>query len=383
MNDDGCNILHVDMDAFFASVEIRDNPALRGLPVVVGRDGPRSVVAAASYPARAYGVYSAMAMAIAKSRCPKLVAIPPRMAHYRAISAQVMAILESFTPVIQQVSVDEAFLDVSGALRHFGSPGKIASQIRARVRQEVGLPCSVGVAAAKSIAKIASGKAKPDGLLVVPAAESAAFLAPLPVGAVWGVGRVASGKLSNMGIHTVGDLAAVPLPTLRRIVGVQAVPMQRVAQGLDDAPVGTQRVDKSMGMERTYDEDLVGYREIHAQLVDMADTVAARLRSHGTAARTVSIKVRLGDGQTLTRSVTMTQPSASGERIREHVLALWQRLGLAGQRVRLLGVRGENLGPATSVELSSREGWDELEAAMDKARQRFGEATLRRGSTLL
>ncbi|WP_269447061.1 DNA polymerase IV [Devriesea agamarum] len=379
-------ILHVDMDSFFASVEIRDDPALRGRPVVVGGVGPRAVVAAASYPARRYGVRSAMPMGKARRLCPDLVIVPPRIAHYREVSREVMAILHGISAQVQQISIDEAFLDVSGAIRHFGAPPDIATLIRTRIRTELGLPCSVGVAASKSVAKIASARAKPDGMLVVPTAHTPGFLAPLPVEALSGIGSVAAAKLHNLGVRTVGDLRAVPQGTMQRVFGAHAAYISRVAQGQDDTPVTAERVEKSVGTEHTYDTDLTDPVVIRRELTRMADDVASSLRRHRQCARTVSIKVRFGDGHTVTRSSTLPEWTTSGERVRQAATSLWDRLGADGYRVRLLGVRTEHLrtteGLSLQEELGTRPGWSDLESAMDRARNKYGSAVLSRGSTM-
>ncbi|MCS6712392.1 DNA polymerase IV [Brachybacterium sp. EF45031] len=381
-------ILHVDMDAFFASVEIRDDPSLVGLPVVVGGAGPRGVVAAASYPARARGIHSAMPMATARRLAPDLVIVPPRGAHYRAVSREVMEVLHTVTPEVDQVSIDEAFLDVRGARRLLGEPAHIAELLRGRIRQQVGLPSSVGVGASRAVAKIASARAKPDGLLVVPVEDTARFLAPLPVGTISGVGPRAVTELGRLGVRTVGDLLAVPPSALRRAVGPQAEALRRLAAGEDRTGLETRRVrDRSLGTERTFDIDLTDPLEIRARLTAMADEVARSLRRHDMLTRTVSIKLRRHDSRTITRSVTLDQPTASSERLREHVIALWERSREEVPRVRLAGVRAENLRRrdegAEPLELTGRTtGWSDLEAAWDRIGDRFGQGSVHRGSQI-
>lgn len=384
-DDTGCTILHVDMDSFFASIEIRDDPALAGRPVVVGGDGTHGVVAAASYAARAYGIHSAMPMAGARRRCPELVVVPPRGNHYRAVSAQVMEILHGFSAEVQQISVDEAFLDVSGARRQFGAPAAIAAAIRAAVRERTALACTIGVARSPSIAKIASSRGKPDGLLVVPAAETRAFLAPLPVTVVWGIGAVAARKLHDYGIVTVRDLTEAPDAALRAVFGPAAPRVRAIARGEESPHLVRGARDRSIGTERTYDDHLVDPAAVHAELVDLCDRVARSLRRHGHAARTMTLKVRDETGETRTRSHTFPHPVKSAEPLREHVDALFQRAGGLRRPVRLLGLRAEALvsGDAPlQTELADRAGWTEIERVMDAARNRFGSAGVTRASTV-
>lgn len=384
---DDATILHLDMDSFFVSVEIRDDPALRGLPVVVGGAGPRGVVAAASYPARAYGVRSAMPIGAARRLCPDLVIIPPHGDRYREASREVMAILAEVCASIEQVSIDEAFLDVRGAQRQFGTPEQIGQLLRSRIRSELDLPSSVGVSASRAVAKIASARAKPDGLLVVPASEIAAFLAPLPVSVVSGIGPAAAASLERLGIRRVGQIAETPLAPLRRALGPQAESVLRIARGEDRTGLIHRARDRSVGMERTYDVDIADPAEVRRRLTQMADAVAATLRRQGFTARTVALKLRSPDGATITRSATFGQPTASGERLREHVVELWERAAPQMPRVRLAGVRAEQLRSAEEAavpqELHGRaSSWQDLEAAIDRATARFGGATLARGSTI-
>ncbi|MEO9240199.1 MAG: DNA polymerase IV, partial [Jatrophihabitantaceae bacterium] len=277
-DDTGCHVLHVDMDAFFASVEIRARPELRGLPVVVGGAGGRGVVAAASYAARTYGVRSAMSMGQALRLCPQLVVIPPDREAYRSTSDAVMKIFEDFTPMIEPLSLDEAFLDVSGAIGLFGRPAEIARQIRRRVLAEQQLTCSVGIAPIKSVAKLASGSCKPDGLQVVSVAGLLDFLHPLPVTALWGVGDRTAATLHRLGIRTVGELASTPLDTLRRAVGAgSANQLHRLANGHDDRAVLAREAEKSISTDRTLAADLLTEAEVARELLRGAAEVAERL----------------------------------------------------------------------------------------------------------
>lgn len=380
-------ILHLDMDAFFASIEVRDDPGLQGLPVVVGGAGARGVVAAASYPARTRGIRSAMPMASARRLAPDLVIVPPRIDHYRQISDHVMGVLGDVVADIEQISVDEAFLDVRGARRLFGTPEQIADLLRRRIRDELGLPSSVGGSVSRAVAKIASARAKPDGMLIVPAADTAEFLAPLPVSVVSGIGPKAQEALARLGVRTIGQLREIPRSTLTRALGPRAPEVLALADGSDRTGLGHRARDKSLGTERTWDEDLTDPAAVRRAITQMADDVARQLRRGGFVTRTVVLKLRASDGTTITRSSTLDQPTSSGERLREQVVALWERERSAMRRVRLAGVRASHLEPAADTpvqsELNARSaGWQDLEAAMDRALDRFGSRSLERGSAL-
>ncbi|WP_193104233.1 DNA polymerase IV [Brachybacterium sp. FME24] len=380
-------ILHLDMDAFFASVEVRDNPELRGLPVVVGGAGARGVVAAASYPARTRGIRSAMPMATARRLAPDLVIVPPRGDRYREASAAVMELLGAVIADIEQISIDEAFLDVRGARRLFGGPEEIAALLRRMIREELDLPSSVGGSVSRAVAKIASAHAKPDGQLIVPASHTADFLAPLPVSVISGIGPKAVLSLERIGVHRVGQIRDVPPSTLARALGPRAPDVTRLADGSDRTGLVHQVRDKSLGTERTWDEDLTDAEDVRLRITVMADDVARQLRRDEMVARTVVLKLRSPDGTTITRSSTLDQPTSSGERLREQVVALWERERHRLRRVRLAGVRVTHLEPSASTpvqhELTMRSGqWRDLEAAMDKAVDRFGSSSLSRGSAL-
>ncbi|HZC71824.1 MAG TPA: DNA polymerase IV [Jatrophihabitans sp.] len=389
-DDTGCSMLHVDMDAFFASVEIKKRPELRGRPVVVG-GGQRGVVAAASYEARRYGVRSAMSMSQALRRCPDAVVLPPDRAAYAAASREVMAILRDTTPLVEPLSLDEAFLDVSGATRLHGRPGVIAAGIRGTVADRLGLTCSVGVAPTKFVAKLASARCKPDGLLVVPAARVLDFLHPLPVSALWGVGERTAEALHRLGIRTIGELAATPLDALRRSVGgAGAEHLSALAQGIDPRPVEPHEVEKSISADRTLDEDLTAETEVRHELLRLAEEVGSRVRARGFAARTVGIKIRFADFRTVTRVRTLpTWTAATGE-IYETAVDLYRALQLDQPRIRLVGVKCEGLRAADSIseqltldlaadtqDAPSRSGADRV---ADAARARFGSAALQAGT---
>ncbi len=385
VDDSGTNILHVDLDAFFASVEVLKNPALRGKPVIVGGTGPRAVVSAASYEARKYGVNSAMPMAVALRRCPNGIVLPVDGAAYSRYSRQVMAIFHDVTPLVQPLSVDEAFLDVAGVQKLWGSPAEIGRMLRERVADETGLSCSVGIAASKFVAKVASGRAKPDGLLVVPADHTLQFLRPLPISALWGVGGVTADKLARLGIRSVGDVADMPLEALRRAVGSSlAQRLHELANGIDPREVTTERVEKSIGQETTFRTDVSDHDELERVLLSQAEDVARRLRAAGARARTVTLKLRHDDFRTLTRSRTLAEPTDVAKRIHEEAVAALRSLGVAGQPIRLIGVRGENLtdDPQSIALWHPDEDWREAERVMDELADRFGRDALGPASLL-
>ena len=386
-NDDAsARILHVDMDAFFASVELLSRPELRGQPVIVGHRGQRSVVTAATYEARAYGVNSAMPMAVALRRCPHAVVLEPHYDRYQAASRQVMAILGDVTPLVEPLSIDEAFLDVGGARALFGPPWHIGRMLRERIHAETGLVASVGAASTKFVAKLASSRAKPDGLLVVPHDDTLAFLHPLPISALWGVGRATEEKLARLGLRTVGDVAETPVDALRRAVGeAGAAKLHALAWARDPRSVTPERAEKSIGHESTYERDLSDLSHIDRELLRLSDAVAKRLRSGGWVARTVAVKVRFGDFTTLTRSQTLAEPTDVAQRIAAEARALFRAAGADGRGIRLLGVRAENLLPTGAVERGlwdDDEGWRETEETMDALTARFGSAAIQRASLL-
>jgi DNA polymerase-4 len=382
-DDTGCTILHVDMDAFFVSVELLEHPELRGRPVVVGGAGPRGVVAAASYEARAFGVHSAMPMSRARRLCPQAVVLPPRHDKYAAVSAGVMEIFRSITPLVEPLALDEAFLDVAGALRRLGRPAEIGRMIREHVFEQQGITCSVGIASTKFVAKLASTRCKPDGLLVVPADKVVDFLHPLPVAALWGVGERTERILQRLGLRTVGDLAGTPLDTLRREVG-EAVGrhLHDLAWGRDPRSVTASVPDKSIGAEETFDQDIADPETIRRELLRLSDRVGVRLRKGGQAGRTVAVKLRRTDFTTLTRARTLAEPTDVARDVYATACTLYEASGLEGVPLRLVGVRVENLVQAgtTPRQLALGEpetGWRQAEAAMDLAARRFGAGAVR------
>jgi DNA polymerase IV len=379
VDDAGCDILHVDMDAFYASVELRTRPELRGRPVIVGHAGGRSVVLSATYEARAYGVRSAMPVSQARRLCPQAVMIEPQRDAYSEVSRAVMGIFRDITPQVEPLSLDEAFLDVSGARRRLGRPAAIGAVIRAQVAREQDITCSVGVAPTKFVAKLASVAAKPDGLLVVPAAGVLAFLHPLPVSALWGVGERTGAVLGRLGLRTVGDLAATPLEVLERDLGhAVAAHLAGLAAGRDERRVEPVVADKSIGAEETFAEDIGDAELIRRELLRLAGRTARSLRAGGYAARTVTVKLRRADFSTITRSRTLTEPTDVAQRIYATACALYEGAGLAaGTRLRLVGVRATGLVPAaaaaTQLTLGERpESWRDAERALDQIASRFG-----------
>lgn len=350
----GCTVLHVDMDAFFAAVEVLDDPSLSGLPVIVGGSGRRGVVASCTYEARAFGVRSAMSSVEARRRCPQAVFVSGRYRRYAEVSAQLHEVLRACTPVVEPIGLDEAFLDVSGATRLLGSPLEIARRLRAQVQGELHLYCSVGVARTKLLAKLASEAAKPlastegprpgPGVVMVEPENELAFLHPLPVRALWGVGPATATRLTGLGVATVGDLAAVPEATLCRLLGdAQGRHLARLAAGEDDRPVEADREAKSVGHEETFAVDLHDHDLLHVQVVRMADGVCQRLREAGLRARTVTVKIRFAGRATITRSHTLSAPTASTRLVRAVAAALLEAVDVT-PGVRLLGVSTSGLG---------------------------------------
>ncbi|MEV7609119.1 DNA polymerase IV [Microbacterium sp. NPDC089320] len=380
-DDTGTSILHVDMDAFYAAVEVLDDPSLRGLPLIIGAPDGRSVVSSASYEARRYGVRAAMPVSQALRLCPSARIVPPHFHRYHAVSRQVMAIFESFTPLVEPLSVDEAFLDVRGVRRLWGSPAKIAHLVRERVRDEVGITCSVGVAATKHVAKMASTISKPDGMLVIAASATQDFLDPRPVRALWGVGPKAAESLEGRGIRTVRDVRMSSRAMLERAVGpALSARLSELARGEDPRAVETERVEKSIGHEETFDTDISDRTFLRAELLRLADRVASRLRKAEWETSTVAIKIRFDDFRTISRSQTLAEATAVGQRIGEAAQALFDQIE-RHDPVRLVGVRAEKLRPAGGGGFGlwdDDEDWRRVEGAVDDAVARFGSATISR-----
>lgn len=379
-------ILHVDMDAFFAAVEIHARPELAQQPVIVGGSAERrGVVAAASYAARRYGIHSAMPTATALRLCPQAVLLPPRHDLYAEISQQIHAILTRYTPQVEPLSLDEAFLDVTGSERLFGSGKDIGWRIKQEIRAELGLVASVGVATNKFIAKIASDIDKPDGFLVVPPGQEPAFLNPLPVGRLWGVGKVGGRVFERLGITTIGQLRGYSRRLLQQHLGNFADQLWQLAHGVDERPVMNEREVRSVSQETTFPRDIDDREVLRVWLQDLAGQVAWRLRRQGLQGRTVQIKVRQADFSTLTRAQTLTQPTDIGDEIRCTALMLFdQRLPQTLLPLRLIGVAvsgfdAVSAGQADLFSAAGRERQRRIDAVMDQVAERYGQGRLLRG----
>ncbi len=377
-DDTGCTVLHVDMDAFFASASLLARPDLRGTPVIIGGSGGRGVVLSATYEARRFGVTSAMPMGRARRLCPSATVLPPDHALYARISKAVMATFRDWTPIVEPLSVDEAFLDVSGALRRSGSPATIAGAIRDRVADEQGITCSVGVAPTKFVAKLASNLAKPDGLVVVPRDEVVPFVHALPVAALWGVGDKTEEVLLRLGLKTVGDIAHTPLDTLRRALGdASGQHLHDLSWGRDPRTVQTLREERSIGADSTFAEDVDDAVYIHRRLLQLSDKVAARMRAAELMGLTVSAKIRFSDFTTVTRARTLHDPTDTSRVIYAAARDLFDGLGLQRARIRLVGVRVSGLIPASTASVQGvlgepDHGWRDADLAVDRASRRFG-----------
>ncbi|MBN9152875.1 MAG: DNA polymerase IV [Microbacterium sp.] len=384
-DDSGTGILHVDMDAFYASVEILDDPSLRGMPIIVGGVEGRGVVSSASYEARRFGVRSAMPVAQALRLCPAAIVVAPHFPRYLELSAQVMRIFHDVTPLVEPLSIDEAFLDVRGARRLWGSPGTIARTLRRRILEETGLTCSVGVAATKHVAKMASTISKPDGLLIIAEADTATFLAPRSVRALWGVGPKSAEALEARGIRTIGDILDTPRAVLDRVMGpAMGERVWQLARGIDVREIETDRVEKSVGHEETFRVDISDDDTLRTELRRLADRVGARLRKNGWEASTVSIKVRFADFTTITRAQALSDPTAVGQRLGTAAIELFAQLDRP-LPVRLVGVRAEKLRPAGGGGIplwDDDQEWRRIEGALDGAAERFGSGAVTRATLL-
>lgn len=384
MNGTHRSILHIDLDAFFVSVELLDRPDLRGKPVAVGgRPEERGVVSSASYEARAFGVRSAMPMRTALQKCPHLIVLPARHGVYGEWSRKVMALLYEITPQVEPMSIDEAYLDVSGADLLWGTPEEIARSLKARIHERFHLPCSIGVATNKLVAKIATERAKPNGICVVPPGEEAAFLAPMPVERLWGVGPKAAAALRAMSIETIGQLANGPRERLVRRFGANhADDLIRRAHGISDSPVVVEREAKQISQETTFTRDVADADRLRRTLLELSEGVGARLRADGVDARTIAIKLRYADFSTLTRQVTLADPTHLDQSIFRAAWSLFEKTWLR-RPVRLLGIAARNLG-TSAHQLNLFEPRDErsekLIETVDKIRAKFGDDALKRAS---
>lgn len=380
-------IIHLDMDAFYAAVEQRDRPELRGRPVIVGGSRERGVVSACSYEARPFGVRSAMSMARALALCPQAAVLPVRMGRYREVSGQVFAIFARYSDRIEPLSIDEAFIDVTGCERLLGPSAEIAARIRDEVRRETGLAVSAGVAPNKFLAKLASEAAKPDGMKLLRAEEMDRFLLPLPVSRLWGVGRVTAERLERLGLRTVADLRGVTKERLVRLFGSAGEHLFHLCRGEDDRPVAEGEAMKSLGHEETFERDLAHPEAIRLELLDLAERVGRRLRRHNVTGRTLTLKVRFADFSTVTRSVTFSEGTDHGPEILRHAEALLARTEAGRRPVRLLGISLSHLqlregGQQSLFGREERERSASLDRAMDLLKDRFGEGGVCRGDLL-
>jgi len=381
MSEHIATILHVDMDAFYASVEERDNPKLKGKAVVVGM-GKRGVVSAANYEARKFGIRAAMPIYKAKALAPHAVFIAPNMARYTEVSEQVMAIFRDVTPHVEPISLDEAFLDVTGARRLLGSGIEIADQIRKRVEKDLGITCSVGIAHNKFIAKIASGHCKPNGVLQVDPEKMLDFLHPLAANEIWGVGPKTNELLEKMGLFTIADIANTPRSTLIRVLGqASGASLYELAWGRDYRDVITEHSEKSISASQTFDVDLYQPEEILKEFLRLTERSADRMRAKGLAANTISIKVRFADFKTISRSKTLDLPTTGTQEIFEVAKSLYLGLELDRVLVRLVGVSLDSLVENDDVKqmvLGERtSSWQQADRAIDRVKAKFGSGSLR------
>ena len=379
-------ILHLDLDAFFVSVELLERPDLRGKPVAVGGQiDQRGVISSASYEARKYGVRSALPTRTAFQLCPELVLLPGRHALYAEHSRRIMDLLHTITPQVEQISIDEAFLDITGTELLHGSPEKLAHDLHRRVRETFGLPCSIGVASNKLVAKIATEQAKPNNIRLVPAGEEAAFLAPLPVRALWGVGPKTADVLSGMGVHTIGQLAQSRSDALAYRLGQHAaVELIQRAHGIDDSPVENEHVARQISQETTFAKDVADAAYLRATLLELSEGVGRHLRESDLSARTIAVKLRYGDFTTLTRQTTLPQATSLDQDIFEHAWTLFEK-HWTKRPLRLIGVAARQLSPLVKqLDLfeQSDEKAERLTRTVDEIRRKFGTEALKRATTL-
>lgn len=380
-------ILHADMDAFYASIEQRDNPSLKGQPVIVGGTGSRGVVSTASYEARKYGVKSAMPIVEARRRCPEGIFMPPDIAKYAKVSEALISIFEKFSPIVEPLSLDEAFLDISGMHRLYSDIAEIGQKLKAEVEQNLSLTVSVGIAPNKFLAKLASDLQKPDGLVIVRPGEELALLAPLPIRKLWGVGEAAAKILERLSIATIADLRQANSAVLERALGRSAVELQNLASGRDERPVVPDREAKSIGNEDTFAEDIADNGALQIKLLSLAARLGRRLRKAGLAGRTVTLKVRFASFRTITRSITLTEPVHLDDVIYKTALAMFDKITIT-EGVRLLGITVSNLNHGLNqlslfANLNNENAKQEKVAeTMDKLRDRFGKNIITRGSLI-
>ena len=380
-------ILHIDMDAFYASVEQLDDPRLKNKCVIVGGTSNRGVVSAASYEARQFGVRSAMPIYQAKQRCPQGIFVPPRMNRYQEVSKKIMAVLRDFSPLVEPVSIDEAYIDITGCQRLFGEPLEIAREIKRKIKETVNLTCSVGVAPNKFLAKIASDLQKPDGLVLIPPDRVAAFVVSLPINKVPGVGNKMQRQLEFLGIRTLGDVQRLPQKTLLRHLGKFGLRLRELSSGSDDSPVTPHPPHKSISSERTLAADTRDVKLLKRCLLSQSGEVARQLRQAGVRARSITLKIKDADFKTVTRQTTMAIPAQSSKIIYEHAARLLDAYKIT-KKIRLIGVGTSGFSPVTaSVQLGlfehDQEGsgdWEKVDKALDSISRKFGANAVRRAT---
>ncbi len=382
-------IIHLDMDAFYPSVEVLDNPQLKGKPVIVGGSRRRGVVSSASYEARKYGVHSAQPMATAMRLCPNGIVMPVRMSRYKEVSEQVLEIFHFFTPLVEPLSIDEAFLDVTGSTRLFGSPIEIAKKIKQMVAEKTGLTISAGVAPSKFVAKIASDIEKPDGLTVVPADKVRTFLDPLPIQKMWGVGKVTQKALSRLGIHTFKDLSQLSVEVMEKNFGKHGIHMRQLSKGIDERDVVTLQDVKSIGHENTYSEDILDVESAKRELLSLATRVARRMRRKGLEGKTITLKVKYYDFVQITRSVTLQTCTNDSADIYANICRLVEKTAVGKRPVRLLGIslsKLSDIGSGRQLSLfnhhAAKEKRKKLNKALDSMFEKFGDKGIRPGSLI-
>jgi DNA polymerase-4 len=381
-------IIHLDMDAFYAAVEVLDDPELKGKPVIVGGSKERGVVSSASYEARKFGVHSAQPIATAARLCPQGVFLPVRMWRYQEISQQIFQIFQRFSPLVEPLSLDEAFLDVTGSTRLFGTPEEIATKIKEQVVEETGLTVSAGVAPSKFVAKIASDMQKPDGLTIVPEGKVEEFLEPLPIEKLWGVGKATRKILAHLGVRTIGDLGLLSSKLLVRKLGKQGLHLYLLAKGVDEREVEPEREVKSVGHEDTYPIDISDVEEARKQLLSLATRVAKRLRGYGLVGKTVTLKVKYYDFVQITRSITLGEPTDDNRKIFQTCCDLLEKTEVGRRPVRLLGISLSQLSDSDETKQLALFAVEEpdrsrrLNKALDTISEKFGDKAIVPGTLL-
>ncbi|MBA4394326.1 MAG: DNA polymerase IV [Desulfobacca sp.] len=381
-------IIHLDMDAFYASVEMLDNPAIKGKPVIVGGPRQRGVVSAASYEARKFGVHSALPMATALRLCPQGIFLPVRMARYKEVSDQIFEVFLRYTPLVEPLSLDEAFLDVTASIKLFGPAEDIAARIKQLVREEIGLTVSAGVGPSKLVAKIASDLNKPDGLTIVSEGNVRQFLTPLPIEKLWGIGKVTQKDLSLLNVKTIGDLSRLPKDLLQRRFGQQGLQLYFLSKGIDDREVQPDRKVKSLGREETFGEDILDKEKARKEILRLSLRVSKRLRRHGVGGKTISLKVTYNNFFRISRSVTLPAATDDGRKVYRHCLDLLEKTEIGKRPIRLLGIYLSQLAKPGEGQMSlfgPNNGFikgSQLNRALDTIQGKYGDQTILPGTLL-